>query len=458
LYFRFGIVDITTVGNLELPLDPALTELGFSIVTSMKTLGVTINNRAENLEDVFDETIAKIGRLANKWSLFTVSLLGRIAISKTMLVSQVGYVGCIITPTDDQLERMQNIIDGFATTCVVVAKDRLYTKPHKGGLGLINLKSYCVALQCGWLKRCLTNVNDVWRWHLARSCDFNLDLIRSSSICPVNFPIMYNIAKSVGTLQICHWKQHENFRTAPLVDNMFFLRAEPRRREPVRGCVDRNLLGEDFYRTHRNELLALRMNCLLVGNRVVPLERLRQVSGLHFSDNVYMYLQTAANFALKKYGRNENSNGTSLTLTAIMDRLRKGSGKYRRMLEKESNEKFEMKNLRVVSTFFRLGNCEIPIQSDLELIHGLWSNSNLTIRIHTFAFQFFNNSVSLANRTAARYQNVEIDQRCVFCVKAKKVNPGREDFNHMFMLCPVLETPLALYFMQNFNVRYDTGN
>jgi hypothetical protein len=171
-----------------------------------------------------------------------------------------------------------------------------------------------------------------------------------------------------------------------------------------------------------------------------------------------MYLQTAANFALKKYGRNENSNGTSLTLIAIMDRLKKGSGKYRRMLEKESNEKFEMKNLRVVSTFFRLGNCEIPIQSDLEMIHGLWSNSNLTIRLRTFAFQFFNNSVSLANRTAARYQNAEIDQRCVFCVKAKKVNPGREDFDHMFMLCPVLETPIALYFMQNFNVRYDTGN
>jgi hypothetical protein len=222
--------------------------------------------------------------------------------------------------------------------------------------------------------------------------------------------------------------------------------------------VDRNLLGEDFYLNHRNELLALRMSCLLVGNRVVPLDRLRQITGLHFSNNVYMYLQTAANFALKKYSGKNNSNGTSLTLTAIMDRLKKGSGKYRKMLEKASNEGTEMSQLRVVSTFFRLGNCEIPNQSDLELIHGLWSNCNLTIRIRTFAFQFFNNSVSVANRTAARYQNAEIDQRCVFCVKAKKANPGREDFNHMFVSCPVLERPLSIYFMRNFNIRYDTGN
>ena len=34
---------------------------------------------------------------------------------------------------------------------------------------------------------------------------------------------------------------------APLVDNKFFLRAAPERRAPVHGCVDKNLLGCDFY-------------------------------------------------------------------------------------------------------------------------------------------------------------------------------------------------------------------
>jgi hypothetical protein len=200
------------------------------------------------------------------------------------------------------------------------------------------------------------------------------------------------------------------------------------------------------------------MNCLLTGNRVVSLERLRQITGLPFSNNAHMYLMTAAHFALKKYGGKEKSNGTCLTLTALMERLKKGSGKYRRMLEKDLTDGSELSQLRVVSAFFRLGNCEIPDQPDIEMIYGLWNNFYFTIRIRTFAFQFFNNSVSTANRTAARYQNAEIDQRCVFCVKAQKQNPGREDFNHMFITCPVLEVPLSLYFLRNFNVRYDTGD
>ncbi len=126
------------IGNLEEPLDPLITELGFTIVTSMKSLGITVNNRGTDLESVFEDTIEKVWRLALKWSRFTLSLPGRIAISKTMLVSQVGYVGCIIMPKADQLVRLHSILDRFATTGTIIARDRLYTKPKEGGLGLIN--------------------------------------------------------------------------------------------------------------------------------------------------------------------------------------------------------------------------------------------------------------------------------------------------------------------------------
>jgi hypothetical protein len=298
------------IGNLEEPLDPLIIELGFSVVTSMKYLGITINNRGTDLENVFEDTIEKVRRLALKWSRFTLSLPGRIAISKTMLVSQVGYVGCIIMPRADQLVRLQSIIDGYATTGTIIAKDRLYTKPKNGGLGLINLKNYCTALQCSWLKRCLTNVNDVWRWNLAKSCDFNLDLVRPENICQNEFPVLHGIAISIQELQRCHWQMHENFRAAPLVDNIFFLRSEPTRRNPARGCVDRNLLGAGFYQTHRKELLSLKMNCMLTGNGIVTVDRLRQITGLNFTENVHMYLSTAARFALKKYGGKDGSNGT----------------------------------------------------------------------------------------------------------------------------------------------------
>jgi hypothetical protein len=57
------------------------------------------------------------------------------------------------------------------------------------------------------------------------------------------------------SLQAVYWKKHENYLTAPLVDNMFFLRAEPEQRAPVRECVDKNLLGENFYQQNKEALL-----------------------------------------------------------------------------------------------------------------------------------------------------------------------------------------------------------
>ncbi|MFO0007160.1 MAG: hypothetical protein ACK559_39210, partial [bacterium] len=95
--------------------------------------------------------------------------------------------------------------------------------------------------------------------------------------------------------------------------------------------MDRNLLGAGFYQTHRKELLSLKMNCMLTGNGIVTVDRLRQITGLNFTENVHMYLSTAARFALKKYGGKDGSNGTCLTITAIMERCKKGSNRYRKL-------------------------------------------------------------------------------------------------------------------------------
>jgi hypothetical protein len=200
------------------------------------------------------------------------------------------------------------------------------------------------------------------------------------------------------------------------------------------------------------------MNSLVAGNRVVPLDRLRQITGIHFSENVYMYLSTAGRFAIKKYSGKNNSNGTCLTMSAFMARIKKGSSKYRRILEKYRTEVPDVTKLRVVNTFFGLGNCEIPESPEIELLLGLWNINSLNIRIRTFAFQFFNNSVSVGARTAARYRNVAIDQRCVFCVKNGIVNPGREDFIHLFVECASMKPALKLYFRKAFSMEYNTNS
>jgi hypothetical protein len=80
------------IGNLNEPVSQEIVDLGFKIVTEQKSLGITINNTASNLNRYFDEKIVKVRSLIGLWGSYNLSLTGRIAISKTMLVSQIGYM------------------------------------------------------------------------------------------------------------------------------------------------------------------------------------------------------------------------------------------------------------------------------------------------------------------------------------------------------------------------------
>ncbi len=137
--------------------------------------------------------------------------------------------------------------------------------------------------------------------------------------------------------------------------------------------MDKNLLGEIQYTRHKETLLSLRMNSLVERNRVVPLDRLRQITGINFSENVHMYLSTAGRFAIKKYSGKNGSNGTCLTMSAFMARIKKGSSKYRRIIEEFKSTVPDVTKLRVVTTFFGLANCEIPESPEIGLLLGLWN-------------------------------------------------------------------------------------
>ena len=427
------------IGGLDTPVPQEIIDLGFSIVTEIKCLGMKLNNRAANLTDHFEEKIQKIRQLIGSWSRFNLSLPGRISIAKTMLLSQIGYVGCFITPLDSQLDTMQSLIDGYVKKDLVISADRLYLKPNEGGLGLIRLKSYIEALQCSWLKRCSVTINDTWRWNLALACDFNLDLIRVADINPDLHPATYCIAKSVSSLQDSYWKLHENFLMAPVTDNSFFLRAQPERRARNAGILDRNFFGGHFYDQNKEALRELRLNKLIRNGRVVGHDVLIRTTGIVFNPAQYLNLQTACHFTIQKYSNKNGSNGTALPLNWLLQKVKRGSKRFRIVIERSHIDQNEISELRVVNTFFNLVNPGNPVPENwrLKTVYGAWNWSFLGNRLRYFCFQFFNNSLGVGARLAARYENtgIVIDSRCTFCVKSKSWVPHRENFTHIFFDC-----------------------
>jgi hypothetical protein len=116
--------------------------------------------------------------------------------------------------------------------------------------------------------------------------------------------------------------------------------------------------------------------------------------------------------------------------------LKRGSKKFRRTLDGNINVK-KVEELRVVGTFFQLINCEKPECFLIGKMYGCWNWYFLSNRIRTFCFQFFNNSLGIKTRIAARYRNagVMLDNYCTFCVKSNAAQPAREDFVHIFYDC-----------------------
>jgi hypothetical protein len=193
-------------------------------------------------------------------------------------------------------------------------------------------------------------INDPWRWNLAAACDFELDELKPDRIDRHLNPVEYNIACSFAEFIKHFYTVNDNFLCAKLIDNSMFLRSAPGRRQQERGCIDRNLLGPEFYDGNKERLQRLNMNVLIQNGAVVSYQGLRASSGLNFCQAAYFRLVTAGNFAIKKYSRTENNNGTSESIGTFLNSIKKGSKRFRKIVEKRLGGK-KMENMRVVLTF-----------------------------------------------------------------------------------------------------------
>jgi hypothetical protein len=92
-------------------LDGVVRSIGFNIAEEITLLGIVINRDLSALTETFEEVYIKIVRMIEYWERFKLTLAWRIYVCKTFLLSQIGYLGLIITPTINQLKKIQDAMD-----------------------------------------------------------------------------------------------------------------------------------------------------------------------------------------------------------------------------------------------------------------------------------------------------------------------------------------------------------
>ena len=144
---------ILRIGNTDDSPDPRINDLSFKITDEITLLGFSIN--ADGLQDnlMLERVEKKFKKPKNVWGRFYLSLPGRIAIAKTLMISQLSYHCSILRPPDDWTKNIQKTIDEFSTSGLNIGKDRYYRETKVGGLGLINIDDFITSLHCAWFKR-----------------------------------------------------------------------------------------------------------------------------------------------------------------------------------------------------------------------------------------------------------------------------------------------------------------
>jgi hypothetical protein len=86
---------------------------GFQVVTKTTVLGCTIEANLNSLAENFESVIQKIAKIKRFWERFDLSLPGRLNIAKSLMLSQLSYIGCFYDPTPPQTKKIKSLIEDF---------------------------------------------------------------------------------------------------------------------------------------------------------------------------------------------------------------------------------------------------------------------------------------------------------------------------------------------------------
>jgi hypothetical protein len=388
---------------------------------------MTIDRDLSALLDHFTETRGKILRIKEYWERFNLSLPGRISVCKTFMLSQIGYLGCIITPTEAQFKALQKELDDFCLGTLRIAKKKLYLPVSEGGLGLIYLKDYVASLQCSWIKRVTQHWCDNWRYDIMKKCYGNPCLIDGNTFNRTDNPILSNIGNSFGKFKTEYFKKDKNYLKAFIFKNPMFQRSRN-----DNGILDEVFFGRDIGYDELKKIAKLKFEDLFVRGGPKSLFETNREFGINLSLVTYMRLHEALEFYKNK--KNNDAVGPAVSIEFFMKTFTRGSKPFRKILGYSDVSKQKIERVHTVQSFFEIVGIPVPDPSQLRKCWGFWNKNYLGNKCREFLFKFYNNILGTNERVSKFVQGH--NPECTLCEISKEPRPRQaESFCHVFFSC-----------------------
>jgi hypothetical protein len=194
----------------NIQLDDRIRDLGFVIVDKVTILGLEISRDGATNSN-FTRLVEKIRSIIANWILYKLSLPGRINIAKSLMYSQINYLGCFLQFPTEYINSIDNMITGFVKGKLNIAKKRLYLNPKEGGLGLFDIQTFLHAQRCAWVKRCML-LDEHWKVQLFINNYGNIFNCKSCNTNQQTNPVLYAISASYEVMYNSFVCKDENFK------------------------------------------------------------------------------------------------------------------------------------------------------------------------------------------------------------------------------------------------------
>jgi len=412
------------VGEI-IPVTDEIKKIGFKIEEKIKVLGLIIEQNSVDFNDSWGKIEEKVREQKRFWERLNLSLPGRITIAKTMMYSQVNYLGSFLPLKEDRENRIQNIINTFVCGRLKVSDKRIYEKPEKGGLGIFNLKTFLGAQKCAWVKRA-RNLDELWKIRLYTKSYGNVLNLRRGNFDKESEPILYGIVVAYEDF-LYRYTETNCYRNVFIFENSRL----------TFGLQDRNFLtarffNNEFFRENRLKIYNLRCGDFFLDGRFKTRENFNNSTNIRLDLLQYERCKAILKTAEKRYGSRENFLDKNLEDFFNFDR---GSRKYRKILTKNWNEEVPHNLVKFSDNTDTIINYRVGAD-----LNAIWNWGFFSGEFRTFLFKLHNNRLGY-NYILAKFIR-GTSENCTFCEISRNPHSNRDNPLHLFFNC---ETTEALY-------------
>jgi hypothetical protein len=405
--------------------DNSLMGSGLEKKTSLKVLGCVISNDTnEYLTSNAEFVTKKINDQISKWNRFNLSLPGRIRVAKSMLLSQLNYLGSFLNFADQFILRWEQLIGNFVKGNLQISGERITKKSSLGGLGIPKIHDFLDAQKCSWVLRAAKRNDSEWK-EVLRKCTINSYFNLDEGMLLQHGALFSGLGTAIYRFRKGYIASNNNYLKVPVLCDPCFSISTRNRNFLKLTDADPAWSEEE-----RQIFMRIKILDLYEGETLLNRAQLTRKLNLHLEPDLYKKLASIAKTRKTRFHHTECLSGISLA--TFLNGWKKGSKKLRQFISND-NVKYISHNIIKFAQ-----NTDTVIGLDCAIVlNQSWSWSNYSTNIGTFLFKLTNNT--LPYNTVLSHFVRGHSRNCTFCDLLNDPDIVDETVLHLFYYCPAVE-------------------